>query len=69
MTNRISICRSKRVHEHFLRAHDTVELCQAMLQILAQAGDVDEVDLLALKAMQRSALAIVLKHSAWSDWS
>ena len=68
MNNRISTCRSLRDYERIQHARDTIDFCQAMLQILAQTGDVDDAELIALKAMQRPALAIVLEYSAWTDW-
>jgi hypothetical protein len=69
VNNRISTYRSQRDQEHIQRARETIAFCQAMLQILAQSGGVDDADVSALKTMQRGALTIVLEHRAWIDWT
>ena len=56
-------------HEHIERARDTVMFCQAILQILDQAGDLAEADVMELKNMQRPAIAILQEYCAWNDWS
>ena len=54
--------------ERIARAHEILSFCEAMYQIHAQSGDAWGTELLALKAMQRAAVAVFQEDCNLWDW-
>jgi len=68
MSRRFEIRPPASREERIARAQDTLGFCEAMYQIHAQTGDAWGAELLALKAMQRAAVAVFQEDCNLWDW-